>query len=233
MLDYGYDCSEEDHYFDTAEFLENTYTKHKIKKRRDKHTRMHVKSHAMKKMEKNASNVSNNAERAKQNIFNYFSSIGAYDHYKNRIDRLLNLHYFDDEIGEMLSSGNEFLIEEAKAIKAALMNPSEIAPCGLSYGMLQELQSRELTPEDYALLTELDKTIAPRTLSNTHFSSLPTREVTEECEESCAICLMEYEIGDTVTQIPKCGHYFHKECIEGWLSNCSTKCPVDNLPIDQ
>lgn len=41
----------------------------------------------------------------------------------------------------------------------------------------------------------------------------------------CAVCLSEFEDGDTLRLLPKCGHVFHPDCIEAWLASHVT-CPV-------
>lgn len=46
----------------------------------------------------------------------------------------------------------------------------------------------------------------------------------------CAVCLDEYAIGDVVRVLP-CQHYFHQACIDSWLTESSTKCPVDNREV--
>lgn len=45
----------------------------------------------------------------------------------------------------------------------------------------------------------------------------------------CAICMCDYEIGSSVTELP-CSHFFHGDCIEKWLERCNS-CPVCREPI--
>ncbi|KAJ9539271.1 hypothetical protein OSB04_032004 [Centaurea solstitialis] len=44
-------------------------------------------------------------------------------------------------------------------------------------------------------------------------------------DASCAICLSEYNVNETVRCIPECRHCFHSECIDEWLKLKGT-CPV-------
>merc|ERR1712046_139112 len=43
--------------------------------------------------------------------------------------------------------------------------------------------------------------------------------------ETCTICLEDYEDGDIVRELP-CGHIFHKDCIDLWLTTKSVACPI-------
>lgn len=43
--------------------------------------------------------------------------------------------------------------------------------------------------------------------------------------ESCAICLEDFEQDDMVRGLV-CGHVFHKECVDPWLSNRKACCPL-------
>ncbi|CAG9464085.1 unnamed protein product [Pedinophyceae sp. YPF-701] len=43
-------------------------------------------------------------------------------------------------------------------------------------------------------------------------------------EPECAICLCEYETGDSCRQLP-CAHFFHKKCLDRWMESHDT-CPV-------
>lgn len=41
----------------------------------------------------------------------------------------------------------------------------------------------------------------------------------------CSICLLDFENGD-VMRVMKCGHRFHKECVDEWLSRYKSVCPL-------
>lgn len=47
-----------------------------------------------------------------------------------------------------------------------------------------------------------------------------------EVEETCSICLVEFEKEDVVCQLPRCKHVFHMDCIEKWLERCQFTCPL-------
>ncbi|KAL0710034.1 hypothetical protein Bca4012_017012 [Brassica carinata] len=52
----------------------------------------------------------------------------------------------------------------------------------------------------------------------------------EEEEEECVICLGLWEVGDFGRKLRYCGHGFHVECIDMWLSSHST-CPLCRSPV--
>ncbi|XP_039035324.1 RING-H2 finger protein ATL18-like [Hibiscus syriacus] len=44
--------------------------------------------------------------------------------------------------------------------------------------------------------------------------------------EACSICLAELGKEDVVSQIQKCGHVFHMNCIEKWMERDHFTCPL-------
>jgi len=49
--------------------------------------------------------------------------------------------------------------------------------------------------------------------------------------DMCAVCYVDFEIGDAVRRLQPCGHIFHKGCIDRWLLESSTRCPVDKREV--
>lgn len=49
-----------------------------------------------------------------------------------------------------------------------------------------------------------------------------------ECsvEERCLVCLSNYEHGEECRKLHDCGHSFHKECIDQWLTTGRNSCPL-------
>ena len=43
-------------------------------------------------------------------------------------------------------------------------------------------------------------------------------------EAFCSVCLVEYENGEVISQLP-CGHAFHEQCIVEWLQ-IQAICPL-------
>ncbi|KFK37056.1 hypothetical protein AALP_AA4G206800 [Arabis alpina] len=69
-----------------------------------------------------------------------------------------------------------------------------------------------------------------RGLDQTVIASLPTftvgtRNDLAAADTECAVCLSVLEEEDTVRELPNCKHVFHVDCVDTWLTTCST-CPV-------
>lgn len=102
--------------------------------------------------------------------------------------------------------------------------------CGLTPQQLAELQTRDLSPEDYEMLLALDEQIAKKTVDKSEIDGFESRPVTPSIEgSSCSVCMCEFEPNESVRVLP-CKHLFHKECIAKWLSECNTSCP--NCGVD-
>ena len=96
--------------------------------------------------------------------------------------------------------------------------------------LLIELQNREITPEDYDLLVQLDCSVKPKTLSEAQIDSLKSDTVTCTLDDTCSICIEDYTPGEVRKFLP-CGHYFHGQCIKTWLSWTSNRCPIDGKEV--
>ncbi|XP_006342531.1 RING-H2 finger protein ATL8-like [Solanum tuberosum] len=60
------------------------------------------------------------------------------------------------------------------------------------------------------------------------FSYTPERSVQFS---ECAICLMEFVIGDEIRVLPQCGHGFHVGCIDTWLGSHSSCPSCRQIPV--
>ncbi|KAF7834530.1 RING-H2 finger protein ATL2 [Senna tora] len=76
--------------------------------------------------------------------------------------------------------------------------------------------------------------VASRGLDSALLSSLPvfaySSKTHPECVE-CAVCLSEFEEGETGRVLPKCNHSFHTDCIDMWFKTHST-CPLCRAPVE-
>ncbi|KAI4978408.1 hypothetical protein ZWY2020_015161 [Hordeum vulgare] len=66
------------------------------------------------------------------------------------------------------------------------------------------------------------------------FDSLLVREIitkaTAEQQNTCTICLYEFQAGESATMLPNCCHMFHLACIDNWLM-CKSVCPMCRRPL--
>ncbi|VVB03101.1 unnamed protein product [Arabis nemorensis] len=69
-----------------------------------------------------------------------------------------------------------------------------------------------------------------RGLDPTVIASLPTftvgaRDDLAAAATECAVCLSVLEEQDKARELPNCKHVFHVDCVDTWLTTCST-CPI-------
>lgn len=113
--------------------------------------------------------------------------------------------------------------------RGAASRPTRVAP------ELVRLQYREVTPEDYDLLSLLDDAVPKRgTTAENIIASLPIVQAPVKADDSnadtCHICLSEMQTHASVVQLP-CQHSFHPECISRWLTQYKGTCPVCKAPV--
>ena len=53
------------------------------------------------------------------------------------------------------------------------------------------------------------------------------KESDKKLAESCPICLKEFdpESNQQVTELARCKHIFHRDCISEWINKSNTTCP--------
>ncbi|ESQ33435.1 hypothetical protein EUTSA_v10009296mg, partial [Eutrema salsugineum] len=56
------------------------------------------------------------------------------------------------------------------------------------------------------------------------------RESFSVMDSQCSVCLGDYQADDKLQQIPACGHTFHMDCIDLWLTSHTT-CPLCRLTL--
>ena len=48
----------------------------------------------------------------------------------------------------------------------------------------------------------------------------------------CAVCLADFEHGEGLTRLPRCGHFFHRGCVSPWLER-HRGCPKCRTEVDE
>ncbi|KAI9195037.1 hypothetical protein LWI28_011060 [Acer negundo] len=75
---------------------------------------------------------------------------------------------------------------------------------------------------------------ASRGLDTAVLKSLPVFVYSSETHSDgmdCAVCLSEFEEGESGRVLPKCNHSFHLDCIDMWFHSHST-CPLCRSPVE-
>jgi E3 ubiquitin-protein ligase RNF13 len=81
------------------------------------------------------------------------------------------------------------------------------------------------------MLLRLDERVQRKTINTNILNTLPTIEASEiHLEDQCSICMEKYNTGQSLKLLP-CTHIFHSNCIETYLTEYATQCPLDNLPL--
>lgn len=98
-------------------------------------------------------------------------------------------------------------------------------PCGLLPSQVSDLLDRDITPDDYEMLLQLDEALVRAPADPSSLQSLSTVAAEEVLGETCGVCLHAFERPDCVAKL-RCNHLFHQACIEKWLVECRRLCPL-------
>ncbi|KAJ6353532.1 hypothetical protein OIU76_002530 [Salix suchowensis] len=105
-------------------------------------------------------------------------------------------------------------------------------------GVILRIHGRRLIPDElsYEELLALGEVVGTesRGLSAATIASLPsinykTGSSQNGSNDSCVICRLDYEDGETLTLL-SCKHSYHSECINNWLK-INKACPVCNTEV--
>jgi len=135
------------------------------------------------------------------------------------------------------SAAEEFgnaLREIVSALPASLLGATILIVEGRSsstaLAFIAPLPSRDLTYEEMMELQELIGN-HEKGLTREQIDAIPCQSFTKRggctgnsSEEVCTICLSEYELDDA-QRVMRCGHVFHRECVDVWLGDHNS-CPL-------
>ena len=63
-------------------------------------------------------------------------------------------------------------------------------------------------------------------------SQIPIHKYTKEQfgeQDSCSICIGDFDVDTRVKQVPRCQHIFHEDCLDEWIHKSRASnivCPV-------
>jgi len=85
----------------------------------------------------------------------------------------------------------------------------------------------------YEQLLALDENVKKHGLTKSETAALQIIEFksTMKNQTCCSICMVEFEVREKLRLLP-CSHYYHKECIDKWLSENRT-CPICKRTINE
>jgi hypothetical protein len=125
-------------------------------------------------------------------------------------------------------------VEEERQLSLAIQQSQQsVHASGLTMQQILELTTRELTPEDYEMLLLLDSLVEKKTLSKKDVTRFKQCTVAEDHahDEPCVICFNNFVKGEKQTELP-CTHKYHSSCIETWLTQSGTTCPLCGVSLD-
>lgn len=103
-------------------------------------------------------------------------------------------------------------------------------PCGLLPSDVSELLFRDIVPEDYEMLLQLDDAVEKRVASTEGVDALPSASEEDFAGQNCAVCLAALECDEDIAKLP-CTHVFHRKCVAKWLTEQKRACPLCNEEI--
>ena len=128
-------------------------------------------------------------------------------------------------------NNGDSLVVLQHALKKSDVKKSEMSSRLLK---IADMQHRDITPEDYELLLQLDDDVAPKTVSQELLNKLETAVPSKFglTGELCSICMEQFKPEDLLKKL-LCGHCFHSPCVDQWLTYSSCACPLDGLSVVQ
>jgi len=103
-----------------------------------------------------------------------------------------------------------------------------------TFRQLQDLEDREIDPNDYDVLMRLARKPSTKTLDLSSLASVCETFIAEAEQDldSCTICLCALSAGEELIRVGcDARHVFHSQCIAEWLTKSSTCCPIDQQDL--
>ncbi|CEF99414.1 Zinc finger, RING/FYVE/PHD-type [Ostreococcus tauri] len=129
------------------------------------------------------------------------------------------------EEDESLALARQLQEEEERAYRQRMLAMAGIDPDAEEDSEAEGIDTDAMTYEE---LCELGDTVGKVScgLTEEQLASLPARIVDAKVAGTkCAVCCMEFDLGESACQLPRCGHVYHGECVEPWLKE-NKSCPT-------
>lgn len=109
----------------------------------------------------------------------------------------------------------------------------------IGWCVYQQLSHQEISHQrlNSSLGSLGEKSFASRSLNRYLVSSFKYKKgintpEDEASDADCVICLLGFEDGEDLQQLPRCNHSFHAPCINMWLYSHSD-CPLCREPLEE
>lgn len=212
----------------------NNHNTPKIVQCRQQLLNPHKWKHSVKKQEA----IAANRNAAKQNVEKLLERKGLH-----RQGPAVFQRAWSDQVEDQLQSKRSHKSKstatnpgDCPAVLLHALQKSDVKKSNTSSHLLKiaDMQHRDITPEDYELLLQLDDDIAPKTVSQELLNKLETGPPSTFglTGELCSICMEQFKAIDLLKKL-HCGHCFHSPCVDQWLTYSSCACPLDGLPVVQ
>ncbi|KAF5219196.1 hypothetical protein C3747_31g242 [Trypanosoma cruzi] len=126
--------------------------------------------------------------------------------------------------------GARDVVERHDGRRPSRVQPIQEAPTQIPAEVLP-LMYREINPNDYEALIQLDERNIRRVLTLQEFMTLKRGGWNSSFEtDTCIICLESFDSNSSCVWL-LCGHFFHTSCARRWLTEHSAVCPVDHSSV--
>lgn len=112
-------------------------------------------------------------------------------------------------------------VEKAKGLARAVLDA--IPLMRVMKSDKTEVKDKEKEEEEVTHTHKADVSVSSK--SSCDVSRMETLPVYIQQDDNCAICFDNFEDNQIIRQLP-CSHRFHAECVDHWLLNSSSQCPM-------
>ena len=168
------------------------------------------------------------------------STLSSITNIINRTIGLINIHDIFNEYSQIINSSinqmneiNENIIEN---IPNNLLEDVKVVMSVEEFETLDDKKYIEyinsIRPDDIIdkkSNNEESKDSVPNSQEEETDSETETLDVKDR--DCCSICSDDFENNSIITKLPTCRHFFHKNCIKRWLTECKNKCPLCNTNV--